>query len=134
MHGLLGQIGRFFGVGIIAAIIQYSILIILVHFGMASSPTASSIGYAVSAVFNYYLNYTYTFRSSQNHLIAIIRFCVVAGLGFILNYAAMVVAVEALSIHYLISQIMATGLVIVWSFSANRLWTYKTSVNSSGFK
>jgi len=33
-------------------------------------------------------------------------------------------AVEQWQLHYMISQLGATGMVLVWNFLGNRLWTF----------
>ncbi|MGH8200236.1 MAG: GtrA family protein [Steroidobacteraceae bacterium] len=114
---------RFAVVGGIATAIQYAILILLVRgFGMA--PTlSSSIGFALSAVANYLLNYRFTFHSDRPHGPAAAKFGLLAATGLLINAAIMHLLVTA-GVHYLFAQVCATGVVLVWNFAGNSLWTF----------
>jgi putative flippase GtrA len=37
----------------------------------------------------------------------------------------MAVAIEFFKLHYLLSQVIATGVILIWTFLGNRLWTFK---------
>ena len=120
-----GQFLRFATVGGIATLIQYLILIALVQGVNMHAVWASSIGFVVSAICNYLLNYRFTFRSNARHRQAMVKFFLVAGVGLVLNGLIMLVATEYLHVYYLLAQILATGLVLLWNFTGNRLWTFK---------
>ena len=122
------QFLRFATVGGIATAIQYLILIALVQGVNMNVVLASTIGFVLSAACNYSLNYRFTFRSSVKHRSAIFKFFVVAGVGLILNSFTMLIATEYLSMYYLLAQVLATGLVLLWNFTGNRLWTFKPNV------
>lgn len=124
MLELLRQFASFFGVGSVSALGHFGTLILLVQgFGMAAVP-ASAAGALVGAWINYSLNYRYTFRSSKKHREALFKFAVVAVVGLLLNTLFMWLGVEIFLIHYLLSQLVTTGLVFIWSFLANRYWTF----------
>lgn len=124
MAGLVHQFSRFTGVGFVSAIGHYGLLIGLVQgFGVAAVP-ASAAGALLGAVINYALNYCFTFRSTKRHKDAILKFAIVALVGLVLNTLFMWVGVKLLGVHYLLSQVVTTGLVLVWSFIGNRHWTF----------
>lgn len=119
----LFRIVRYLVVGGIATAIQYAILILLVRgFGMAPTP-ASSIGFVLSAVVNYLLNYRFTFQSNRPHGPAAAKFGVLAATGLLLNAAVMRLMTGA-GAQYLIAQICATGVVLLWGYIGNSLWTF----------
>ena len=124
LAGLIRQFVSFTGVGFASAVGHYGVLIALVQFARAPAVPASAAGALLGAWINYSLNYRYTFRSSKRHREAVFKFALVASVGLILNTLFMWVGVDLLAIHYLLSQIVTTGLVLIWSFSANRLWTF----------
>ena len=124
MRTVLKQFSRFTGVGMVSAIGHYGLLIALVQ-GLAVEPVRASVaGALLGAWINYALNYRYTFRSRQRHRDSLVKFAVVAALGLLLNTLLMWLGVAVLRVHYLISQLCSTGLVLLWSFSANRIWTF----------
>lgn len=121
--GHLSRFIRFVGVGGISTAIQYVLLIILVRaFGMAPTP-ASSIGFALSAVANYLLNYRFTFESHRPHGPAAAKFAVLAGAGLLVNAAIMHWMVTA-GVRYPIAQICATAVVLFWGYIGNAIWTF----------
>lgn len=121
---MLGQFVRFVGVGGIATALMYLLLIALVE-GLSTPPVAASVAaYSLSAVFNYAANYRYTFDSRVPHRRALPRFMLIAMAGLALNTLIMYLMTAIATAHYLLAQIVATGVVLVWNFVANRRWTY----------
>ena len=119
----LGRLLRFGLVGAAATGLQYLILVLLVHQGVAS-PTASAIGFVVSAFGNYVLNYHFTFRSRESHGPAMVKFVTLAGMGLVINYGLMQLMVGA-GWYYMVAQVCATGVVFLWNFIGNSLWTFR---------
>jgi len=125
MVDLTRQFLRFVGVGGLSAIGHYGLLISLVQWLATDEVLASSAGALLGAVINYTLNYHYTFRSRTRHRESMLKFAVVAVVGLGLNTLFMWIGVHALDWHYLIAQIVTTGLVLIWSFAGNRCWTFQ---------
>lgn len=127
MIELLQQFIRFVGVGCCSAVGHYGLLILLVQALHADPVVASAAGALLGAWINYTLNYRYTFRSTKRHRDSVTKFAVVAMVGLLLNTLFMWLCVELLRMHYLLGQIVTTGLVMLWSFGANRSWTFRES-------
>ena len=124
MIDLAKQFSRFTGVGMISAVGHYGLFFTLM-LGLSVEPvTASAAGALLGAVINYALNYRFTFRSTKRHRDAILKFGMVALVGLLLNTFFMWVGVYLLGMHPLPSQIVTTGLVLVWSFIGNRYWAF----------
>ncbi len=111
-------------VGATATLIQYAILVFLVETVGADPATASTIGFAISAVANYLLNRSFTFRSSVAHRIAAFRFVAVVLLGLALTFALML-ASTWIGLSYLLAQIFTTVVVLLLNFTLGSLWTFK---------
>lgn len=121
----LARFARFVVVGGFATLLQYALLYVGVE-GLHLAPVpASAIGYVLSALANYALNRRLTFRSRASHRSALPRFAVVSGTGLLLNTAIMYVGTAILSGHYLLVQIIATVLVLLWNFIGSQLWTFR---------
>lgn len=119
----LSRFVRFVIVGGVATAIQYALLILLVRgFGVAPTP-ASSLGFVLSAVVNYFLNYRFTFQSDRPHAPAMAKFGLLAGVGLLINAAIMYLMIAA-GAHYLLAQVCATGVVLFWNFLGNSFWTF----------
>ena len=124
---MLRQLTSFATVGALGAGIQYLVLIGLTETAIASPMTASAIGFILGATVNYTLNKRITFRSDRRHREAAPRFLAVASLGLFLNTLFMYLLMAHFHIVYPIAQILATGIVVVSNYLANRHWTFRAS-------
>ncbi len=123
-HHPLTQFILFAVVGCAAAVGHYGVLILLAELLAVPPVPASAAGYVTGGVISYILNYGHVFRSEQEHLPTAAKFVAVAAVGLCLNSAIMWALTHGLDLHYLLAQVIATGLVMVWSFAANRYWTF----------
>ncbi|UKJ75870.1 GtrA family protein (plasmid) [Azospirillum brasilense] len=124
-HAPLVQFLLFAVVGCAAAVGHYGVLIALSELAAAPPVLASSAGFLVGGVISYLLNYGHVFRSEQDHLPTATKFVAVAAVGLCVNSAIMWALAQRLGLHYLLAQLTATALVMLWSFGANRYWTFK---------
>lgn len=123
-HAPLMQFVLFVVVGCAAAVGHYGVLIALSELAAAPPVLASAAGFLVGGVISYLLNYGHVFRSEQEHLPTATKFVAVAAVGLCLNSAIMWGLAQRLGLHYLPAQLAATALVMLWSFGANRYWTF----------
>lgn len=121
----------FAGMGLVGTMAHYSVLLALVEWVGLSPVTGSAIGFLVGALVNYSLNYNFTFRSTVPHRLALPKFMTVATAGFFLNTFIMVAGTRWTPLHYLVVQVLATGLVLFLGFVANALWTFKGKAHDS---
>jgi putative flippase GtrA len=124
MIAVLRQFTTFAGVGVVATAAHYAVLIALVEVAGVSAVVAALCGFTVGGVLSYGLNRRHTFKSERRHEEAIWRFAIVAGVGFGLTYLFMSFFVEFGGLPYLPSQIVTTGIVMLWGFAAHRSWTF----------
>lgn len=122
---LLRQFLSFTAVGAVGTTAHYATLIALVQVFHAHAVLSSAAGFTVGALVNYSLNYRLTFRSTKLHHDSMPKFFIVAIVGLALNTAIMALLVEVLGFHYLVAQVLATLTVLAWTFTANRLWTFR---------
>lgn len=116
---------RFLGVGVIATLVHYAVLVVGVQWLHRDAAASSAVGFTVSAVLNYLLNRRFTFASDSRHRDAAPRFAVIALAGLGLTWALMVLFTRVLGWHYLVSQLISTGVVLLWNFVGNALWTFR---------
>ena len=127
---LLRQFIAFSGVGLVAAVAHYGVLIVLVE-GSSIAPVIATLwGFAAGAIVSYVLNRRFTFHSDQPHRTAVPRFLAVSVGGFLLNGLTMWVLNEQWDVPYLAAQVIATGIVLFWNFSANRWWTFAAATGT----
>ncbi len=118
------QFATFSVVGVIAAVFHYGTLIGLRE-GVGADPViGSAAGFIAGGIVSYLLNYHITFGSRRRHIEAASLFMTVAAIGLVINTALMALLVNAMALQYLLAQLATTGIVLVWHFLANRLWTF----------
>jgi putative flippase GtrA len=119
------QFAAFSGVGVLAAIVHYGVLIGLVELRGLDPVPATLLGYLAGGLVSYALNRRLTYVSERPHAEATWRFGAVAGVGFLLTWALMHALTGWLSTPYVPAQLVTTGIVLFWSFAAHKLWTFR---------
>lgn len=118
------QFTCFASAGAVGTAVHYIILLGLVFFLLASPVTASILGSLAGAIVNYLLSYHWVFRSKRKHTETLSKFVAVGGLGLVLNAVIMYLLVTIASIHYLLAQVTASGIVLFWNFLGSSFWTF----------
>jgi putative flippase GtrA len=118
------QFAAFSGVGVLAAVVHYGLLIALVEAAGWNPVTATLAGYVAGGIMSYGLNRRLTYASDRPHAEATWRFALVALTGFVLTGGLMQMFTGWLGAPYLPAQLATTGVVLFWSFVAHRLWTF----------
>jgi putative flippase GtrA len=106
--------------------VQYIILLALIFSTLAGPVFASSIGAIAGAFVNYCLNYQFTFNSTDQHAAAAPKFISVAAAGLAVNWLTMTTFVHAVHLHYLLAQVISSGIVLLLTFSVNSVWFFNT--------
>jgi len=122
---MLNHLIRFVLVGGTATLIQFVLLIMLVEFLHTNAVLASALSFALSAVFNYLLNYYFTFKSARSHVETASKFIVVATLGLLINSSSFALILN-FAPHYLIAQIGATLITLCVNFLLHKFWIYRS--------
>lgn len=121
------QFLKFVGVGGVSTLNHYVVMVLAVELLGASPIISSLLGFVVGAVTSYLLNYFYTFRASVSHKSAASKFLAVAVVGACLNTAIVGFLIELMGLHYFISQMIATGTVLVLNFLASKYWSFASA-------
>ena len=116
----------FAALGGIGTLAHYAVLISLVQSGLAGPVAGSTAGFLVGGLTNYQLSRRIVFRSSKPHHEAMSKFFLIAGIGLVINAALMALLTGPLGAPYLPAQILVTGLLVLWHYSGNALWTFRT--------
>jgi putative flippase GtrA len=119
------QFAVYLAVGLLGTTSQFLVLAALVHGPHLDPVLASSCGFVVGAVVNYVANYYITFRSRRDHGRTMARFFLIALAGLGVNAGVMALLSRGIGLHYLVSQVGATGTVVVLTYLGNRFWTFR---------
>ena len=85
---------------------------------------ASAAGFCVGAVIKYLLNYFLAFRSAEKHSAALAKFAVTLAVFFALNALVFWVLHSGLGLHYIVAQVLTTGVLVLPGYFLSRLWVF----------
>lgn len=122
---MLRRLTTFGLVGLIGTGAHYLTLVTLVEMVGTDPVAATTVGFVVGAVVNYFLNHRYTFRSNKAHRHAAPKFLLIAAVTGILNSLLVYIGVNLMGASYLLVQIGATVIVFLINFGLNSLWTFQ---------
>ncbi|WP_332670090.1 GtrA family protein [Aromatoleum sp.] len=128
---LVGRLARFAAAGAVGTLAHYTLLLGLVEGGGVRPVVGSVAGFVLGALVNYALNRRLVFRSDRAHVEALPRFFAVAGVGLLWNALLMYGFTALLGLHYLLAQVVTTGLLLIWHYVGNARWTFRRSASAS---
>ncbi|MEO8921699.1 MAG: GtrA family protein [Caldimonas sp.] len=118
---------RYAGVGAVATIVHYAILIGLVE-GAALAPRfAAATGAWIGAQVAFAGNAWFTFNGVPATVRVWLRFQITAAVGAALSFTLVAIGVRA-GVHYLIAQAFATLVTLFITYEINRRWSFATSI------
>jgi len=119
---------RYIVSGGIAAIVHFGLLVLFVECIMLTPTLASSLGFIAAIFVNYSLQYYWTFSVSGSHRIFFIRYLSVTLLTLGINTFLFWILNVLMGVHYVISQIAATGVVVIVNFGINQRYTFSSDI------
>jgi len=116
---------KFCTVGLSGMVIDFGTTWILKEKLRINRYIANTCGFILAASSNYLLNRIWTFES-QNKQISVeyVTFFAIALAGLGINNLVLWFLSEKMKIHFYVSKIMATGVVTIWNFGMNFLFTF----------
>jgi putative flippase GtrA len=112
-------------VGATCTVVQYALLAAMID-GLGWWPALSAgVAFAAGAVLNYELSRRWTFFGREASWRSFLRFCAVSVLGLSLNVAIFEALLRAGAPHYLVAQVVATGVVMLSNFTLYRIWAFR---------
>lgn len=127
MKKLIEQIIKFGFVGFLCFFIDYGIMVLLTERFGVDYLLSSGISFTVSVVVNYILSVTFVFETDKkkNRVGEFVIFVILSVIGLGINEVCMWFAVEMIGIHYMISKIGATAVVMVYNFISRKMFIEK---------
>lgn len=127
MKKLIEQIIKFGFVGFLCFFIDYGIMVLLTEAAGIDYLLSSGISFTVSVIVNYILSVTFVFETdkNKNKLKEFVVFVFLSVIGLGINEVCMWFAVELLGIHYMLSKIGATAVVMIYNFVSRKIFIEK---------
>ena len=120
---LVKQILRFTVVGGLAFVIDYGLLYVLTEFIGIHYLISSIISFTISVIFNYIMSITWVFDVTKKQgAKEFIVFIILSVIGLGLNELIMYLMVDIMAIHYMISKLFSTGIVMVYNFITRKIF------------
>jgi putative flippase GtrA len=116
---------RFSVVGIATALLQVALLYVGVELAGTGPTLTSSVAFVIVVIFNYLMHYSWTFDETAPHTQTLARYLFMISCGLLINTAVMHVGVNYLGINYMLVQVVAFLMVILWNFSVALLWVFR---------
>ena len=123
---------KFSVVGTTGAIVDLGLLNLLHYFVWREDwdvmlYPAVAIAFSAAVVNNYIWNILWTYRHqdhSDQHHVTLSKFFVVSLVGLFINLAIVYLLTDVADLYWLVSKLVAMGVVLFWNFTVNRLWTF----------
>ena len=127
MKKLMEQIVKFGFVGFLCFFIDYGLMVLLKERLGIHYLISSTISFTVSVIVNYILSITFVFETdkSKNKVGEFVIFVCLSVIGLGINEACMWFTVETLGIHYMLSKVGATAVVMVYNFISRKIFIEK---------
>lgn len=124
MKQLIAQFMKFGVVGAVAFVIDYGLLALLTEVFGVNYLASATISFTASVVFNYVasMRYVFTHKEGMSRRREFVIFVVLSVVGLGINNACMWAGVELFGIHYLLTKIVATAIVMVWNFVTRKIF------------
>ncbi len=120
----LRQIVSYGGIGAMATVAHYGLLVALVElFGLAPVP-ATLAGFVGGGIVSYVMNRRFTFETTRSHGAAGWRFALVALAGFFATWGLMTLFVEYWGLPYLPMQVVTTLIVVIITFTGHKFFSF----------
>jgi putative flippase GtrA len=122
---VLVQFVKFGIVGVSNTLLTFVVYTILLKVFGVWYLAASAIGFAVGTVNSFVLNRRWTFRGHVGDALTPLRWAVVQCGGLGVNEGLLYLFVHDAGVEKLLAQALATAVVTVSTFFANRAWTFR---------
>lgn len=118
MHRLIKQLMGFGVVGVLCFFIDYFLMIGLTELGNINYLPAAGISFSISVVVNYILSMRFIFESKEtmNKRKEFGIFIILSVIGLGLNEVLMWLIVEKAGLHYMLTKIVVTAIVMIYNF------------------
>lgn len=126
----LKSAGRYLISGGVATLLHWSAMAVLIGAGLSAS-TSTALGALAGALFNYLLQFHFTFRSNQTHFDAVPRYLLITLLSWCANNALFALLHGFTSLSVVKSQLLTTVLVTALNFVLYRRFVFNERYHAS---
>ena len=127
-ENILLQVPRALVASVLAAALDFGVLVLLVEAAGWSPIWAAVAGYLSGGVIQYVLCSWWVFPAApQNVPLGVATFVLLSLVGLGITWATMVVFHENFQLNYALTKVLALGLAFNWNFLSRRFFLFKTT-------
>ena len=117
------QLFRYCFVGGFAFLVDYGLLVLLTEVFGLHYLVSATISFLVGLVVNYLLSTCWIFRISklENRWVEFVVFAIIGVVGLLLNNLLLFLFTDLVHIHYMVSKLLTTAIVMIWNFGARKV-------------
>ena len=116
------RFARYFMLGCIAVLTQYTVLIAAIEVLKIAEVLSALIAFTIAVLTNYFLQHRYTFNSDVQHSKAVPRFFAIAAITGVTNVILFSFLVD--HIHYFFAQAIASLVIFAINYELNKRLTF----------
>lgn len=118
------QFVKFAGVGIVAFVIDFAVMVFLHEVIDLSEVLSATISFIVSVVFNYFasMHYVFSHKDDMSRKREFAIFVVLSAIGLALTDALMWLGTDPLGLDYRLVKVGATAIVTVYNFVTRKIF------------
>lgn len=129
-HHEIRRAVRFGLVGVVNTAIDFTIFYLLHYIFSVGYLLANLVAFLTASINSYLLNRRWTFKSTAVDVHReFLQYTIVLAIGFALNEGTLYLLVSRFGWAPIVAKVGATVLSLSWNFTANRFWTFKSSVH-----
>lgn len=124
------QLIKYFFVGGAAALCDWGFYWLLINIFSLHYAVAAALSFLIATLVNYLLSLKWVFinssrfkRGTEMGLVFM-----VSAVGLLINQVTLVFLIEVIMLHYMLSKVIATGLVFFWNFYLRKYYIFKTDL------
>ncbi|MEE0059990.1 MAG: GtrA family protein [Acutalibacteraceae bacterium] len=122
------QFFRYVFVGGIATVVDLGVLFVLTDFANIYHLISAIIAFVAGLITNFFLSKLLVFKSNEARVNAFMEFVTYAIIGVIglgITELIMFILTDCNNLHYMLSKIIATMIVLAWNYIARKMIIYK---------
>jgi len=113
-------------VGAAANIVLYFVYLLITAMGVPPKLAMTSL-YFIGVLLTFVLNRNWSFEDGTPGRLALLRYCVVYGSGYLLNFAILAIFVDALKLPHQYVQGVAIVTLALYLFGLQKTWVFRSA-------
>jgi putative flippase GtrA len=120
------QAAKYFIVGGICTVLDFSLLYALTHFFNVHYVPSSIISFMSGTILNYYLCtwWIFNIRVVENRKMEMLYYILITGVGLSINTFLIYIFTEFLALYFMFSKLLATFVTYWWNFWARKYFLH----------